>query len=124
MRRRIKYSLLKTEYTVTVLYTSNNNNPYKVATLHRFCQIFQRFLFMKVELTLEVTGDDYETALIPGTWSHLWFAGVRECPRWCSIVGATVTVHRFFCILHSNANINKGFYQDVYTILDQDLDQI
>ena len=26
--------------------------------------------------------------------------GVRECPPWCSIVGATVTVHQFFCILH------------------------
>ena len=34
------------------------------------------------------------------TWSHLWFAEVRECPSWCSIVGATVTVHQFFCILH------------------------
>ena len=31
---------------------------------------------------------------------HLWFAGVRECPPWCSIVCATVTVHQFFCILH------------------------
>ena len=40
--------------------------------------------------------------LLPGTWSHLWFAGVRECPPWCSIVGATVTVHQFFCILHLN----------------------
>ena len=38
--------------------------------------------------------------LLSGTWSHLWFAGVRECPPWCSIVGATVTVHQFFCILH------------------------
>ena len=38
--------------------------------------------------------------LLPGTGSHLWFAGVRECPPWCSIVGATVTVHQFFCILH------------------------
>ena len=38
--------------------------------------------------------------LLPGTCSHLWFAGVRECPPWCSIVGATVTVHQFFCILH------------------------
>ena len=35
-----------------------------------------------------------------GTWSHLWFAGVRECPPWCSIIDATVTVHQFFCILH------------------------
>ena len=38
--------------------------------------------------------------LLPGTWSHLWFAGVRECPPWCSIVGATVTVYQFFCNLH------------------------
>ena len=42
----------------------------------------------------------YRTGLLPGTWSHLWFAGVRECPPWCSIVGATVTVHQFFRILH------------------------
>ena len=41
-----------------------------------------------------------ETLTPPGTWSHLWFAGVHECPPWCSIVGATVTVHHFFCILH------------------------
>ena len=32
--------------------------------------------------------------------STLWFAGVDECPPWCSIVGATVTVHQFFRILH------------------------
>ena len=25
---------------------------------------------------------------------------VHECTPWCSIVGATVTVHQFFCILH------------------------
>ena len=25
---------------------------------------------------------------------------VRECPPWCSIVGATVTMHQLFCILH------------------------
>ena len=24
----------------------------------------------------------------------------NECPPWCSIVGATVTAHQFFCILH------------------------
>ena len=30
----------------------------------------------------------------------IWFARVRECPRWCSIVDAKVTVHQFFCILH------------------------
>ena len=41
-----------------------------------------------------------DTWLFPGTWSHLWFAGVRECPPCCSIVGVTETVHQFFCILH------------------------
>ena len=34
------------------------------------------------------------------TWSQLCFTGVSECPPWCSIVGATVTLHQFFCILH------------------------
>ena len=35
-----------------------------------------------------------------GHLSHIWFAGAREYPPLCSIVGATVTVHQFFCILH------------------------
>ena len=38
--------------------------------------------------------------LLSGIWSHLWFAGVRECPPWYYIVGATMTVHHFFCFLH------------------------
>ena len=33
-------------------------------------------------------------------YTCLWFAGVRECTPWCSIVGATVTVHQFFWFLH------------------------
>ena len=40
------------------------------------------------------------TASLPGTWSHNLFTGIRECPPWCSIVGATVTVHQFFDILY------------------------
>ena len=32
--------------------------------------------------------------------THLWCAGVREYPPWCSIVGDTVTVHQFCRILH------------------------
>ena len=61
--------------------------------------------------------------LLPGTWSHLWFAGVRECPPWCSIVGATVTVHQFFCILliyHFNMNSKFDsirFYPFMYQIV-------
>ena len=38
--------------------------------------------------------------LLPGTWSDLCYAGVHQCPPWRSIVGATVTMHQFFCILH------------------------
>ena len=38
--------------------------------------------------------------LLTGTWSHLWFEGIRECPPWCSIVGATVTVHQFFFVFY------------------------
>ena len=41
---------------------------------------------------------DADSSRAPGLTSG--FAGVRECPPWCSIVGATVTVHQFFCILH------------------------
>ena len=37
---------------------------------------------------------------LPSDLDCICFAGVRECPPWCSIVGATVTVHQFFCILH------------------------
>ena len=35
------------------------------------------------------------------------FAGFRECPPWCSIVGATVTVHQYFCILHFTRNVGE-----------------
>ena len=49
----------------------------------------------------------------PGTWSHLRFAGVRECPPWCSIVGATVTVHPFLCNLHSYILLYGDEYIDV-----------
>ena len=38
---------------------------------------------------------DADSSWAPGLTS----GGVRECPPWYSIVGATVTVHQFFCIL-------------------------
>ena len=37
--------------------------------------------------------------LTSGSQGVVISAIVRECPLWCSIVGATVTVHQFFCIL-------------------------
>ena len=39
-----------------------------------------------------------EVDIIPHMLFVLW---ARECPTWCYIAGATVTVHQFFCILHS-----------------------
>ena len=39
-----------------------------------------------------------DSSRAPGLTSG--FQGVRECPPWCSIVGDTVTVHHFFCILN------------------------
>ena len=47
-------------------------------------------------------------------WSHLWFAGVHECPPWCSIVGDTVTVHQFFCILHWIQNLNQSLRNELF----------
>ena len=41
-----------------------------------------------------------ETLNPPGHLISPLVAGVRDCPPWCSIVGATVTVHQFFFILH------------------------
>ena len=47
-------------------------------------------------------------------WSHLWFVGVRECPPWCSIVGAPVIVHQFFCILNVTALPRCNYIKRVY----------
>ena len=38
-----------------------------------------------------------ETLTPPGHLVSPLVYRVRECPPWCSIVGATVTVHQFFC---------------------------
>ena len=54
-------------------------------------------------------------SLLPGTWSHLWFEWFRECPPWCSIVSATVTVHQIFCILHITYVLLKTMsYLNIY----------
>ena len=41
-----------------------------------------------------------ETLTLPGYLVSPLVCRVLECLPWCSIVGATVTVHQFFCILH------------------------
>ena len=42
-----------------------------------------------------------ETLTHPGHLVPTLMCRVRECPLWCCIVSATVTVHQFVCILHS-----------------------
>ena len=41
-----------------------------------------------------------ETLTLPGHLVSPLVCRVHECLPWCSFVGATVTVHQFFCILH------------------------
>ena len=38
----------------------------------------------------------------------------RECPPWCSIVGATVTVHQFFCILHYDNLLHNAILSQIF----------
>ena len=71
--------------------------PYSVGT-HTVPSLH---IYTVVVLRAFMAGASRRRWLLPGTWSHLWFAGVLKCPPWCSIVGATVTVHQFFCLLHS-----------------------
>ena len=67
--------------------------PHSVSSLHIYTSL-RRGHSWRVRLAKQ------ETPTPPGTWSRLSFAEVRECRPWCSIVGARVTVHQFFCILH------------------------
>ena len=46
-----------------------------------------------------------------GFQHHRHLVGVRECPSWYSIVGATVTVHQFFCILHLKCYKNEHSFE-------------
>ena len=71
-----------------------------IVSVHIQCQAFIYTLSLCREHSWRVRLAKQETLTPPDTWSHLWFAGVRECPPRCSIVGATVTVHQFSCILH------------------------
>ena len=65
-------------------------------------------------------------------WEHGASLGL-SCPPWCSILGATVTAHEFFCILHFTAIVctviyiqhqsidfkpRHGIWQPVYCDLD------
>ena len=55
------------------------------------------FLTLHVEHTKVLSRFSYQWYC---TWSRSGLQGVRDCPQCCSIVGTTLTVHQFFCILH------------------------
>ena len=48
---------------------------------------------------------------------------LRECPSWCPIVGATGTVHQFFCILHSPA-LDRGEVNWLFNVTINDISVI
>ena len=48
--------------------------------------------------------------LLLGTWSHLWFQGVLECPPSYVIVCAKLMMHQFFCILPVRGSSQKIVY--------------
>ena len=73
--------------------TSYSVGPHQVQSLHKYTFVVSR-AFMA-----GAAGQAGDADSSRASGLTFWFAGVRECPPWCSIVGATVTVHQFFCIL-------------------------
>ena len=68
--------------------------------LCRYTSSVKRLLLCRVH-SWRVPLAKQETLTPPGHLvSPLICKGFRECQPWCSTVGATVTVHQFFCILH------------------------
>ena len=78
-----------------------------IVSVHIECQTFIYTLSLCRGHSWRVRLAKQETLTPPGTWSHLWFVGVCECPLGCSMVGATVTVHQIFCILHLERKCNQ-----------------
>ena len=74
--------------------------PHPVSSLHIYTFVVLR-AFMAGAAS---QAGDADSSRAPGLTSGL--QGSFECPPWCSIVGATVTVHQFFCILHSSHTLN------------------
>ena len=70
--------------------------PHPVSGLHIYTFVVSR-AFMACAAS---QSGDADSSRAPGLTSVL--QGVRECSPWCSIVGATVTLHQFFYILHWN----------------------
>ena len=70
-------------------------------TVHIQCEVFIYTLSLcRGHLWEDAASLAEDAYSFQDTLSHLWFAGVHEYPPWCSIVGATVTVHQFFGSLH------------------------
>ena len=66
---------------------------YQVSSLHKYTFVVSRAFLAGAA---SQAGD----AAPPGHLVSSLVCRVRESPPWCSIVGAKVTVHQFFCILH------------------------
>ena len=79
-------------------------------SLYRFCTsestwhllIFIEYFFLMAGAASQA--GDADSSRASGLTSGL--LGFHECPPWCSIVDATVTVHQFFCILHCQKSNN------------------
>ena len=80
----------------------NTKKPSKTSNTQRFRTDLGRSVGKTTATPLVWLNAQLTLRLIP-------FAGVRECPPWCSFVGATVTVwvHQFFCILHFTRNVGE-----------------
>ena len=68
--------------------------PHPVSRLHIYTFVVSR-AFMAGAAS---QAGDADFSRAPGLTST--FVAVRECQPWCSIVGVTVTLHQFFCIVH------------------------
>ena len=71
-----------------------------IVSVHIQCQAYIYTLSLCRGHSWRVRLAKQETLTPPGHLVSPLVYGVRECPPWCSIVGATVTVHQFLSILH------------------------
>ena len=100
-----KYTHLvsKRWYYAFFLVCCGCDTSYKVL-LHIQCQASSYTISLCRGHSWRVRLAKQETLTPPGHLVSFLVSGVRERPPWCSIVGATVTVHQFFCILLKGPN--------------------
>ena len=71
-----------------------------IGSVHNQCQASIYTLSLCRGHSWRVRLAKQETLTPPGHLVSSLVCRVHECPPWDFIVGATVTVHQFFCILH------------------------